>query len=191
MSSSDSFPDWEIFAKREVPYTPVLISPISEILALIQFYNAREELFKTRTKNDLDEKLKNLAYHAVLVYQFESALERYQPILNESNLGRIHLHMRVLKDQMREALKTEGLEIIAPMDKSFEEVADFVTIDGWKRGAEFQTEVVIEVIEPIIAIHDRIIRLGRVVMGSPESSNPEVNEDDNMIHEKESKETEE
>jgi hypothetical protein len=38
MSSSDKFPDWSVFSERHVPFDVELLSPASEVTALLQRY---------------------------------------------------------------------------------------------------------------------------------------------------------
>ena len=99
--------------------------------------------------------------------QFSAALERYQAELTHIGLARVHRHLRVLKDQMLDALRASGLEIDVPLGQSFEQVAEAVHVDGWRHEAQFTGEVVAEVSEPIVRAGGALIRLGRVVMGAP------------------------
>lgn len=170
MSSLASFPDWSVFSEREVPHEVELLSPASEIAAALQqcFSDVRtvkEEVGKVRFGG-----LSKLADQAVLAVQFEKALEFYEADFQKTSLTKVHRHLRVLKDQMLDALEAAELEIVVPLGRPFDEVADSVHVHGWRYDAQYQAEIVAEVLEPIVRHRGRIVRLGRVIMGAPSQS---------------------
>ncbi len=120
--------------------------------------------------------LEALAQQAVFVVQMESALAQYESALAQGTLKRIHRHFRVLKDQMMDALKQAGLEVIVPLGKSFEEAADWVHVQGWRHHKDFPSELVAEVLEPVVIYQGRLIRQGRVIMGAPSEGSEHKNE---------------
>lgn len=173
MSSSDSrdarntFPDWAVFGPREVPGEVELLSPAAEAAGLLQLYHGDLAAARQQQEDVRMAGLRALAQQAVFAFQFGAALERYQPELTQGTLLRAHRHLRVLKDQMLDALRAAGLEIEVPLGQSFEQVADAVHVDGWRHESRFTSEVVAEVSEPIVKAGGALIRLGRVVMGAP------------------------
>lgn len=162
-----AFPDWSLFTEREVPVQAELLSPAAEAASLLQLYHDSLKDAASRRDEIQSAGLRALAQQAVFVFQLEAALQRYQPNLAEGPLLRIHRHLRVLKDQMLDALTAFGLEIDAPRGRSFEEVAELVHVDGWRHHEQFTAEVVAEVTEPIVKFGGAVVRLGRVVMGAP------------------------
>ena len=68
---------------------------------------------------------------------------------------------------MIDALKATGLEVVVPVVKPFDEVAEMVHVEGWRHHEEFSAEVVAEVQEPIVIFRGALVRPGRVVMGAP------------------------
>ena len=161
------FPDWSAFAEREVPVAVEFLSPAAEAASLLQLYQSSLAAAGIRRDEVQSAGLRALAQQAVFVFQLEAALERYQADLIQASLPRVHRHLRVLKDQMLDALTAFGLEIDVPRGKPFEDVADLVHVDGWRHHEQFTAEVVAEVTEPIVKSGGALVRLGRVVMGAP------------------------
>jgi molecular chaperone GrpE (heat shock protein) len=183
MSSLDDFPDWSVFADRAVPSLDVF-SPVSEIAALLQRYRADLDMAQEHTESVRREGLEALAQQAVFVVQLEYALERYKPQFEQASLNKVYRSLRIVKDQMLDALRSVGMTIIVPHGKSFDEVSAYVNVVGWQHSQEFTEEVVVEVLQPIILYHTTIIRLGQVVMGAPLEQEPQtvISNTDNVIH---------
>jgi len=171
MSSSDKFPDWSVFKKRAVPFEVELLSPASEVAALLQRYSTDLDKAHKEIAGVRREGLKTAAQQAVFVVQLSQALDLYESVLAQASLERVHRHIRIVKDQMLNALKEAGLEINVPLGKPFSEVADSVNVDGWRRSEDYASEVVAEVVEPIVTYKGILIRTGRVVMGAPPEKN--------------------
>jgi len=167
MSSSGELPDWTLFAEREEPIESEMLAPALEMAAVLQKHHADAERASGETDAIRRTGLEALAEQAVFVFQLESALARYEEDLAQASLARIHRHLRVLKDQMLAALKKAGLEIIVPLGKTFDEVADSVHVTGWRHLEEFTSEVVAEVTEPVIKHNGELVRAGQIVMGAP------------------------
>jgi hypothetical protein len=169
MSSSDNFPDWSVFKERKLPETLNIdiLSPSMEMSVLLQRYSGDAK----KARQDIDaahyEGINIAAQQAVYIVQLAAALENYEPALKDASLQRVHRHLRIIKDQMLSALAREGLDIIIPANKPFDEVADLVHVEGWRHSDKFTSEVVAEVLEPIIYYKGNMIRMGRVVMGAP------------------------
>lgn len=167
MSYLDEHVDWESFSLREIPFEVDLFSPAAEMAAcmqrIVQDVSAiRQEVSSTREKG-----LSALAQQATLVFQFEAVLELYKNELTDATLKKVHRHFRVLKDQMRDALKQASIEVEDPIGASYDEVAETVEVIGWRFHEDFDKEVVAEVQEPIVKSNGVLIRAGRVVMGAP------------------------
>ena len=167
MSSSDKLPNWAVFSKRQVPLDVELLSPASEMVGLLQKYSCEMDKAKQETESVRREWLKVVAQQAVFAVQLESALKRYEPLLAKASLERIYKHIRIIKDQMLADIKNAGLEVSVPLGKAFNEVADNVSVDGWIHNESFTSEVVADVVEPIVTFNGKLLRAGRVVMGAP------------------------
>jgi len=166
MSSSGKFPDWSVFGERELPFTVDLLSPASEVAALLQLY--RNELDRAQEETDKVQRewVKALALQAVFIFHLETALKRYEEQM-QGPLAPAHRQLRILKDQMKDAICRADLEILVPQDLPFDAVADWVQVVGWRHREDFKEEVVAEVLEPIVTRRGGLVRLGRVIMGGP------------------------
>lgn len=167
MSFSGELFDWNIFSRREVPFDVELASPALEMFAALQKSHAALVEAQQVVEHVREEYLAVLAQQAVLVAQLSAALDRYAPEYSEASLAKIHRSLRIIKDQMLDELKKGGLEIVIPLGKSFDEVADVVSVDGWRHHENFSAEVVAEVVEPIVTYRGDVVRRGRVLMGAP------------------------
>ena len=157
---------------REVSGEAEIVSPAAEITALLQ-----SRLFDIRSIQGVnDEKhmanLKALAQQAVFIVQLEASLYNYKTKLEEANLSKVYRALRIVKDQMLVALQEAGLEIIVPLNKPFDEVAEYVDVIGWRHHEKFSEEVVVEVLEPMIFSDGVLVRQGRVIMGAPLTQKP-------------------
>ena len=174
MSSLDKFPDWSVFSEREVPFDVELLSPAAEVVAVLQGSQAALDEARQEVKDVRREYLEALAQQAVLVVQLAAVLDRYAPDYTQASLAKVHRSLRIVKDQMLDELGRAGLEIIIPIGKAFDEVAHSVNVDGWRHHEDFSSEVVAEVVEPIVTYRGDLVRPGRVVMGAPLEQNAKV-----------------
>lgn len=174
MSSSDEPLDWGAFAERPVPVEEDVLSPASELAALLQLHRADLDAAQEEGRQSRADGLARLARQAVLVFQLESALSRYKDQLEGASFGGVHRHLRVLKDQMRDALREAEIEIIDPTGRPFDDVVDKVEVEGWRHGPQFEAEVVAQVAEPLVMHDGALLRPGRVVMGAPEENAPDT-----------------
>lgn len=172
MPSSDKFPDWSVFKERKLPETLNLeiISPEIEMSILLRQYSNDAKKAREGVKESYYEGVNIAAKQAVYIVQLGAALEDYEPVLKGASLQNIHRHLRIIKDQMLSALLQEGLEIIIPINKPFDEIADLVNVESWLHDEKFTSEMVAEVLEPIIYHKGSLIQMGRVVMGAPVNS---------------------
>lgn len=174
MSSSDESvqPDkaalhWDAFEERNVPVEVELVSPAAEAAALLQrvasvVLNAQQGIEEAKNAD-----LQALARQAVLIVQFASALELHKAEFERQSLQKCYRHFRILKDQMLEAIEKAGLQVVIPLGEGFDSIADDVHVIGWRHDTAFESEQVIEVIEPVVRHNERLIHMGRVVMGAP------------------------
>lgn len=172
MSSSDEPLGWTAFAPRPVAAERDLISPAAEVSALLQRYRTDVDAARSATDDARRAGRKALAEQAVLAVQVESALATYETKLNDASLGKVHQHLRILKDRMLEAARAGGLEVVRLAGRPWDEVAAMVEVDGWLHRAELDSEVVIEELEPVILSDGELVRGGRVVMGAPLQAAP-------------------
>ena len=167
MSSLAELPDWSAFGEREAPLDTELLSPAAELAAVLQVYRADLATVRAEVQQARLAGAAALAQQAVFVVQLAVALESYQAALAEASLSKVHRHLRIVKDQMLDALRGAGLEIVPLVGRSFDEIADLVDVQGWRHRPEFTSEVVAEELEPLVKYRGEVVRLGRVVMGAP------------------------
>ncbi|NUO80104.1 hypothetical protein HUU05_08510 [candidate division KSB1 bacterium] len=169
MSSSDKFPDWDKFAKREAPEVADLLSPASEVAADLQKFHAKLLAVRNEVEEAGRDGIAPLAQLAVLVFKIAAALEKYKSELESVSQPKADVFktLRVLKDQMQTVLNEAGIEIIAPLGRPYEEVADFVNVMHWRHHEQFTAEVVAEVLEPIVKRRGQAVHLAHLIMGAP------------------------
>lgn len=189
MSSAGKFPDWSIFKEREtLPLEQEVLSPAAEVAALLRVHYVSVTEGRQAEKEAFQTGFAALAEQAVLVFQLEMLLQRSSSSFASSDSGsrlqgrqetlpRLYKSLRIIKDQMLEALTSAGIEIEIPLGKSYEEVADFVEIEHWRHQQHLAEEIVLDVYEPIIRMRQAnqglvLVRAGRVVMGAPLESVP-------------------
>ncbi|QBD81479.1 hypothetical protein EPA93_38130 [Ktedonosporobacter rubrisoli] len=166
------FPDWHTFSERPGPEDSDLLSPAAEVAALLQQQQAALAAAGKAEEQAKASGIKALVQQAVFVYRFEAALKllaaRLEPAVQKKLVS-----LRIIKDQMRDALQQEGIEIEDLLGKAYDEVAEHVEVQGWLHRAEFTSEVVAEVRIPVITYQGAIVQSGVVVMGAPTQSSEE------------------
>lgn len=167
-ANKEHFPNWSLFTGRPLPEEMELLSPAAEIAAVLQQSLLKLEAEKHARVNVEQEYITMLAQQAVFLAQFSTTLERHRPKLEDASLNKIYRSLRIVKEQMRTALEQAGFEIIEPQGKSFDEVAEMVDVIGWRHHADFPSEIVAEVVKPIILYKGQVVQNGSVVMGAPE-----------------------
>jgi hypothetical protein len=167
MSSSAEPLGWEAFRERTAPDRMELLSPASELLAVLQ--RGREDLDAERETNRQAAAavLSAAAEQAALIHQFDVVLKRHEAALAEAGLAKVHRQLRIVRQQMANALDALDLVVVDPLGKPFDETEHLVEVTGWRHGSEFQAEVVAETLAPIVLHHDTPVRHGRVIMGAP------------------------
>jgi molecular chaperone GrpE (heat shock protein) len=125
--------------------------------------------------------LEALAQQAVFIAQFAMVLDRYEAAFtqlqaqgSQPSPARAHRSLRILKDKMLSALSSHEIDIDIPLGKPYDEVAEVVTIEGWRHSDDYPSEVVVEVMEPIVRHKGTLLHSGRVIMGAPMASNTET-----------------
>ena len=144
MFSLDKFPDWDMFQMREVPIEVEILSPAAETIALLQSRLTDIRAVQTVSDEKHTAGLDALAQQAVFVVQLEASLQNYKTKFEEANLNKVYRALRIVKDQMLTALQEAGLEVIIPLGKPFDEVAEYVDVLGWRHHEDFTGEVVVE-----------------------------------------------
>ncbi|MCD6486969.1 MAG: nucleotide exchange factor GrpE [Syntrophobacterales bacterium] len=169
MSSSDKFPDWDVFTERPVPEDFELLSPASEVASDLQKIYQKMNDVKSETDKVRREGIEPLVQQAIFVYKFEVALEMYEAELQKISQPKsdVYRHLRVLKDQMIEALASSDVELISPVGEPFENVVDYVDMVHWRYHEDYTSEIVVEVLEPIIKFRGDVVKLARLVIGAP------------------------
>ena len=167
MSSQGESPIWASVREREVPRDDEMVSPVAEVASVLQRLHEQRLASNDETLRVREEGLRALAGQAVLTIQLEQALETYGDRLVEAGMKQVQRHLRVIKDQMLDALAAAGLEVGVPLGQPFDAVVDAVHVEGWRHDERFDAEVVAEVREPIVRSGGRVVHQGRVVMGAP------------------------
>lgn len=167
MSSSDETFGWSAIRERPVPAPAELLSPSAELSAALQQCWRQLDDERARTREVAAEADAAAAEHAVLVHRLDTVLAGNEDALTAAGLGGVHRQLRILRNQMLAALKQTGLEIVDPVGRPFDEVADAVRVLSRRNSADFSSEVVAETIEPIIRHGVETVRPGRVIVGAP------------------------
>lgn len=167
MSSSGSPPPtWDDF--RERPGVDVAIqSPAAELAAVLQRYRADLDAAGAARAEARRAGMVALAGVAVLAAELDRAVQRYEEQLRGASLGRIHLHLRTLKDRLLDALGATGLEIVRLDGMPEADALDIADVEGWRHGEQFTERVVAEELDPAIRFEGELLACGRVVMGAP------------------------
>ncbi|MGK5558633.1 hypothetical protein ACSNOI_44225 [Actinomadura kijaniata] len=178
MSSSDEPPSteepygWDAFAERPVPGDGDFESPAKELGAVLRRYRADLGAERGRARDAASDALVVAVEQGVLVAQFAAALERRADALREAGLGLVHKELRVLKDQMLEALRGGGVTVQDPVGLPLAEVADRVEVIGWRHAPEYPAPVVAETHEVVVLHRGTVVRPGQVTMGAPPPNEP-------------------
>jgi len=170
MLSSDEPSGWGAFRERQRPPDVELLSPASELVAVLQRYRNDLDAERAAVRKAVASTLSIAIEQAVLAFHLAQVLGRNEEALTEAGLAAVHRQLRIVKDQMLEALTGGGIEVADPLGRSFDDAADMVHVVGWRNGPEFSHEVVAETIEPIVLHEGKVVRQGRVIMGAPSYS---------------------
>lgn len=168
-SSAEQSPPygWEVFADRPAPAEMELASPAAELVSVLQRYRSALGAERGKARAAADDALAAAVDQAVLVARLDVAMARHRDVLDKAGLGRVHRELRVLKDQMIDALRAGGVTIEDPLGEPLAKVADRIEVIGWRHGAEFPGEVVAETHGAIVLYRGAVIRPGQVTLGAP------------------------
>jgi hypothetical protein len=144
-----------------------LLSPAMEISAALQHSSIELAKAHQQANKDHDAIIMALAQQAVHVFAMDTKLKLIATSQAEGSLGQSYRSLCIIRDQMRSALCEVSIEIEDPSGKPYEEVADRIDVVSWRLHENFPTEVVIEVHQPIVIYHGKLIWPGRVIMGAP------------------------
>jgi len=122
---------------------------------------ARAEAVEQRA----DEALADLAN---LAWGLELTVREIEQDLANAGLTGAHRRLRLVCDQMRDALAAREVEFEELTGLPFDdEVIERADVDGWRRNESFDSEVVAETVTPVIRIRKRLYRRARIVAGGP------------------------
>lgn len=159
---------WDVFKRKPAPDAMEPESPpAAELARVLQWHRSELAAERGRAHADADAARAVAADLGVLIARLDAAVSRHDDALRDAGLGRVHRELRILKDQMVEALRLGGITIEDPTGQQFENVADRVDVIGWRHGTEYPAEVVAETTEAIVWYGKAVIRPGQVVMGAP------------------------
>lgn len=168
MSSSAEPPfGWDAFTRRPAPEDAEPASPAAEVATVLKLYQAAVREERRRGRATADDILATAVEQAALVARLRAALARNDGALEEASLGRVRTELRILTDQMEEALGAGGITFHDPIGAPFDQVADRVEVVAWRTGAEYAHEMVAETKDAIVLHNGAVIRPGQVVMGAP------------------------
>jgi len=174
MSSSERFIDWTLFSEREATLeVHDLLSPASEVGAMLQHHETTLTRMQQEAAEQQRASLQTLIQQAILVYKFAVRLDEVKNSLERSSETRAYRSLRLLKDQMFDALKAAGIEIEVPLGQPYRHIEDRVNAEGWRQQKELTEETVIEVLEPIVLHQATPVHLGTVIVGIPQPDEPE------------------
>jgi len=173
MSSSDEL-GWDAFSPRDVEDGIEIRSPAAEMAGVLQRYRNDVDTLVAQAAEARIDSMRALADQAVLAVQLESALALYETRLFDAAMGKVHQHLRIIKDRMIQGTEAAGLEVVRLVGLPYDEVAGMVEVDGWLHREELVAEVVLEANEPAVRSNGAVLRLGRVVMGAPMHAAPEA-----------------
>jgi hypothetical protein len=159
---------WDAFARREVP--PVagdFISPEGELVSLLQRHE--QELLRSRERAvDDAARVREVIFSlAVFGGRLDQLTAEAEGPMAVRGLFPLHRQLRVLKDQMLQALTDDGIEVRDPTGLPVEQVMDWVDVTGWLHRDEFTEEVVAQTHERAVFHGGAVVRLARVLMGGP------------------------
>ncbi|MCX3059663.1 procyclic acidic repetitive family protein [Streptomyces beihaiensis] len=160
---------WDTFAERAMAEgVDEAVSPQAELVGVLQRRHDDLGAARGEAAQAAAGAREALFEVASLVGRFEQLIGECQEVMADSGQARLHRRLRILKDQMLQVLKDDGVEIRDPVGLPADEVADWTDPIGWRYGAQFATESVARTDEPAVFHHGAVVRLARVFMGSPE-----------------------
>lgn len=173
MSSSDEPPGWGSFAVREVPAgLEETVSPEAELAGVLQRRHDDLSAARGAAAGAAADARSTVFELASLVGRLDQVIVAAEARMADSGQQRLHRQLRVLKDQMLQCLGDDDVEVRDPLGRTAQDVADWTDPVGWRHGPQFTEEVVAQTDEPAVFHRDVVVRLARVVMGSPDGTAP-------------------
>jgi|GEM_PF-6918729 len=158
---------WSLFEKRQELDTGKVSKPEAELASALRKSHDRLSGLELDAAANEKRRLDTIAGLGVLVHHLERSLDEHEPALLDAGLSKIHDHLKHIKDRFRQEFQAAGINIIAPVDWPYSTVSELVKVESWLQGEEYDREVVIDVLDPIIQCENTILRRGRVLMGGP------------------------
>ncbi|MFI6344678.1 hypothetical protein [Streptomyces sp. NPDC050560] len=169
--------DWDAFTERAVPTgLGETVSPEAELAGLLQ--RRQDDIGAARGvgAESTAKAQETLFELASLLGSLERVVQRAEGPMAESGHKRLHRQLRVLKDQMFQALADDEVEVRDPVGQPADAVADWVDPVGWRQGPQYTSEVVAQTDEPAVFHRGAVVRFARVIMGAPEPEPPRAAE---------------
>lgn len=160
--------NWDLFQERSgLPGVQNLLSPASEAGALIQSQKVAQVDELQRALNVQQAHLEALVRQAILVHQLATKLQDMEAKLTPDALPKGYRGLRITKDMMLDALKNAEITIEDPLGKTYEQIKEYVEIEGWIEREDLTERIAIQVQEPIVMYQAALIHPGKVIMGQP------------------------
>ncbi len=168
MSYSAEPLDWQEFPAREVSVeVDGFYSPGSELLALAKGYDQALREERERAVETVAAARKVIVRLAVLAGRLDQLLSDALEPMASRGLQDRHDPLRVLKDMMLQALREDGVEVRDPIGLPRQEVGDWVDVDSWVHGEDFDREMVAQTQECAVFQDGVPVHLAHVIMGAP------------------------
>ncbi|MEU6842634.1 hypothetical protein ABZ930_12305 [Streptomyces sp. NPDC046716] len=166
--------DWSEFAERAVPEGgDEAVSPQAELAGVLQRRHEDLSAARGEAARAASGARDTVFELASLVGRLEQLIAAGEQALADSGQARLHRRLRILKEQMLQTLRDDGVEVRDPLGLPADEVADWSDPVGWRYGPQFTSETVAQTDEPAVFHHGAVVRLARVFMGSPEPGVPD------------------
>ncbi|RFS86988.1 hypothetical protein D0T12_01650 [Actinomadura spongiicola] len=158
---------WDAFDERPAPEEMEFDSPAKEMRAVLRRYMSALREERARRRDAVEEVLAVAVDQAVLVAQLEDVLERHRGALADAGLDRVHRELRLVREQMLDALRGGGVTVEELRGRPLAEVSDRVEVLGWLHSDEYAAEVVAQVHDAVVRHRGTVVRLGRITVGAP------------------------
>ncbi|MBO1334965.1 hypothetical protein [Streptomyces sp. VRA16 Mangrove soil] len=166
--------DWGEFTERPLPEGgDEAVSPQAELAGVLQRRHEDLSAARGEAARAASGARDTVFELATLVGRLEQLVALAEQTLVDGGQARLHRRLRILKEQMLQTLRDDGVEVRDPLGLPADEVADWVDPIGWRYGPQFTAETVAQTDDPAVFHHGAVVRLARVFMGSPEPEAPQ------------------
>ncbi|MFJ4711297.1 hypothetical protein [Streptomyces sp. NPDC088785] len=163
--------DWGEFTERAMPSGgDEAVSPQAELAGVLQRRHEDLSAVRGEAARAASGARDTVFELATLVGRLDQLIAAGEQALADSGQARLHRRLRILKEQMLQTLRDDGVEVRDPLGLPADEVADWTDPVGWRYGPQFTVESVAQTDDPAVFHHGAVVRLARVFMGSPEPS---------------------